>query len=146
MSTTLRVYQAFEMVVGNVPVTGGSRSKPVEMTVAGLPLELPKSLGPELTWNAWLGSDGPISDFDFLWIESDKDITIELMCDANDGVGTVVFAKEIKANEPWSILHDDAMANYTANFAAGTMDVIDRIRVRNRSVTDTAVIRLVLVT
>lgn len=146
MSVTLRVFQSFEMAVGNQPVSGGSRSKPTEITVDGLSLELPKSLAGVTTWNAWLGSDGPISDFDFLWIESDHDVAIELMADANAGVGTVVFAKEVKAGEPWCILHDDAMANYTAAFATGTMDVIDRIRIRNRHATDVAVIRLVLVT
>lgn len=143
---TLRVFKYFELAVGNKPVVGGSRVKPTEITVTGLPLDLPKSLAPETTWNAWLGSDGPISDWDYLWIESDKDVTIELMADANAGVGTVVFAKEVKASEPWDILHDDAMANYTANFASGAMDVIDRIRVRNRHASDTATIRLVLVT
>lgn len=146
MSYTLRVFQAFEVVAGNQSESGGSRAKPTEITVDQLPLELPKILAGLTTWNAWLGSDGPIADWDFLWIESDHDVTIELMVDANAGIGTVVFAKEIKAGEPWCLLHDDAYANYTANFAAGTKDVIDRIRVRNFHASDIALIRLVLVT
>lgn len=146
MSSTLRVYQGFELAVGNAVFNGGSRSKPVEITVDQRPLDLPKTLAALTTWNAWLASDGPIADFDFLYIESDHDVTIELMADSNDGVGTVVFAKQIKAGEPWMILHDDAYANYTANFGTGTLDVIDRIRVRNFHASDSAVIRLVLVT
>lgn len=146
MSATLRVWKAFEVVINGHVVAGGSRSKPVEITVAGSVLDDTKSMADSTTWTAWTtGSGVALTDFDYLYIESDQDVWLELTADVGAEVGTVVFAKQIKANEPFDLLHDDAYANYTANFGSGTADVVDRVRIRNIS-GNTANVRVVLVT
>lgn len=144
---TLNVYQAFDVTVNGVTVARGSRSAPSAVTVAGQKKEWNRSLATSTTALAWDGTDTnePLADFDFMYLKSDQDLLVEFTCDKGAEVGTVVFARKVLANEPLMLLHDDAMALYTANFATGTADVIDRIRVRNVS-GSTAVVDVVLIT
>ena len=144
---TLNVYQHFYMTISGDTVARGSRSAPTAITVDGQKKEWNRSLATATTALVWDGTatDEPLSNFDFLYIKSDQDLLVEFTCDKGAEVGTVVFARKVLASEPMMILHDDAMANYTAAFATGTADVIDRIRVRNTS-GSTAVVDVVLVT
>ena len=144
---TLNVYQAFDMTVSGVTVARGSRSAPTAITVVGQKKEWNRSLANNTPALVWDGTDTnePMAEFDFLYIKADQDLLVEFTCDKGGEVGTVLFARKVLASEPVMILHDDAMALYTAAFATGTADVIDRIRVRNTS-GSTAVIDIVLVT
>lgn len=143
---TLNVWQAYELTDNGVQIVGGSRAASKQITVAGQRKEAEKSLATATTWDVWTtGSSEPLTDFDFLWVESDKNVLLELTVDQNNGVGTVVFAIEVQANVPFLLCADDAMANYTANFATGTEDVIDKIRIRNVS-GQTAIVRVLLIT
>jgi len=144
---TLNVYQAFDVTVNGMTVDRGSRSAPTAITVLGQKKEWNRSLATATTALVWDGTDAnePLADFDFLYIKADQDLLVEFTCDVGADIGVVVFARKVLANEPVMILHDDAMANYTAAFATGTADVIDRIRVRNVS-GSTAVVDVVLVT
>lgn len=144
---TLNVYQAFDVTVDGATISRPSRSAPTVITVAGLKKEWKRSLATSTTALVWDGTDTnePLADFDFMYLKSDQDLLVEFTCDKGAEVGTVVFARKVLANEPLMLLHDDAMALYTANFATGTADVIDRIRVRNVS-GSTAVVDVVLIT
>jgi hypothetical protein len=144
---TLNVYQAFDVTVSGVTTARGSRSAPSAITVAGQKKEWNRSLATSTTAVVWDGTDTDesLADFDFFYLKSDQDLLVEFMCDKGGQVGTVVFARKVLANEPLMLLHDDAMANYTAAFATGTADVIDKISVRNTSGV-TAVVDVVLVT
>ena len=85
-------------------------------------------------------------DFDFLWIDSNEDVILELITDQNNGVGKRSATIEVTGGGPPEILGSDASyANYTTNFAGGTLDVIDKILCRNLG-TDTATVRRVVVT
>lgn len=145
MSTTLNVYKAMDLQIGGGPIVRGSRSAPIQITVDGLHEELRKQLATATTWDVWSTGANVLTDFDYLYIESDQDVSLELTCDVGGQVGTVVFAVIVKAGRPFDLLTDDAVANYTANFATGTTDVIDRLRIRNSS-GQTANIRVLLVT
>jgi hypothetical protein len=144
---TLNVYQAFDVTVNGVTTLRPSRSAPSAITVLGQKKEWNRSLATATTAVVWDGTDADesLADFDFFYLKSDQDLLVEFMCDKGGQVGTVVFARKLLANEPMMLLHDDAMANYTAAFATGTADVIDKISVRNVSGT-TAVVDAVLVT
>ena len=148
---TLRLltYFEFEKSDGRV-VYGGSRSKYQELTVSDPCFDEEKSLAVNTTWDAWgFTTEQPISDFDLLWIMSDKSgLYVELTTDANNGVGDEIYTVPLAANIPLILSADDSYANYTADFAGGTADVIDRIRVRNPSGNSagTAIVRVALFT
>lgn len=139
---TLNVYQAYELDVDGETVKGGSRSTPATITVTGKRKEWYCSLATSTTATVWDGTDTsePISNFDFVYIESDQNVWFEFTVDKGNEVGDEVFALEVQANVPKMLTSDDAYANYTANFAGGTEDVIDRIRVRNISGTTASVL------
>lgn len=113
----------------------GSKSNPKEITVSAPGIDVTKLVAAAETWDVWGftgGNEQPISDFDLLVIESDyAGVQVELTCDANNGVGREEFVITLVAGLPLVIADDGSIANYTTDFAAGTADVIDRIRVRN---------------
>lgn len=144
---TLNVFQAYELTIDGEQLVGGSRSAPVQITVDGKRVEYYRSLATATTITPWTGTDSSaaISNFDFLYLESDQNVFLELTADSGGEVGTVVFAIEVQASRPFMLCSDDAYAIYTANFSTGTEDLIDRVRIRNVSGT-TANVRLLLVT
>jgi len=130
----LRLYQFFEVVVDGERRKGGSLTAPSRITVSDPMLDAVKSLATATTWDVWTtGSEEPITDFDFLWIESDQNVFLEITTDTGADVGTVVSTVEIKADVPFTLASDTSKANYTADFAAGSNDVIDQLRIRNES-------------
>lgn len=144
---TLNVWKSYELTIDGEQLIGGSRAAPVQVTVDGKRAELYRSLATATTWDVWDATDAEeaLANFDYLFIESDQNVFVELTVDKGGEVGTVVFAIEIQANKPFDLFADDAMANYTADFATGTEDVIERIRIRNNS-GSTAGVRVLLVT
>lgn len=140
------LYSSF-VIAGDQPSPeGGDRMNPVAIEIDGVYADLRKSLATSTTWDAWASdAEEPVTDFDFLWIESDQDVLVELTCDQNNGVGREEMVIEVIADKPWYLCSDDSHALYTADFAAGTADVIDRIRVRNVS-GSTANVRVFLAT
>ncbi len=125
----------------------GSRSAPTSVTVTGTKKEWRASLATattSLVWDAAVSGE-PITDWDIFWIKSDQDLLVEFTGDADATYGVVLHAVKILANEPRLVLRDDIIAAHTANFGAGTVSVIDRIRVRNTS-GSTAIIDILLLT
>lgn len=147
MSASLQLYMSFVLNdgEGNI-IRGGDRINPVSVaTVSGPYIDLHKALADSTTWDAWTGgdSDSALSAFDFLWIESDLDVFLELTVDQNAGVGREEIAFTLLAGVPFILGSNVGKANYTADFAAGSDDVIDRIRIRNENGDDeTANIRV----
>lgn len=125
----------------------GSRSAPTSVTVTGTKKEWRASLATattSLVWDAAVSGE-PVTDWDIFWIKSDQDLLVEFTIDSNATYGTMIHAVKITANEPRVIIRDDMVANATANFATGTTDLCDRIRVRNAS-GSTAIIDILLLT
>lgn len=98
------------------------------------------------TATLWDATTSPCADFQFLWIESDlDDAVIELITDQNAGVGTEEFTLKLRRGVPFILAHNVSYANYTTNFAAGTLDVVDKILVKNLA-SSTANISICVVT
>lgn len=97
------------------------------------------------TKTLWDATTSPCADFDFLWIETDVEVIIELITDQNAGVGKEVYTTTLYPGVPFVLANDQSYANYTTNFAGGTLDVIDKILCRNLE-EDTATVRIVVAT
>ena len=143
---TLNVYQAYELTIDGEQLVGGSRSAPVQITVDGKRKEWYRSLATATTVTCWDGTDTneALSNFDFLYIESDQSIIVEFTTDYGNQVGDELYAIEVQASRPLMLCCDDAFAAYTS-ISSNTEDVIDRVRIRNVS-GSTANVRVLLIT
>lgn len=88
-------------------------------------------VGATTTLDLWISTASNPATFEFFFIVATGDILIELTTDTNAGVGTELYTIQVDAEAPFILSSDTSYANYTANFGGGTLDVIDRIRVRN---------------
>lgn len=140
-------YSYFEVTTAQGShLKGGSLQVPQRITVDGDYLDLRQTLATSTTWDAWAtGTEEPVTDFDFLFLESDQDVFLELVVDTAGDVGQEEIAFKVRANVPFVMAYDDAKALYSEDFAAGTDDQIEQLRVRNES-GSSAKVRLVLVT
>ena len=90
--------------------------------------------------------DNNLGDFQILVIVSDTSaVMLEWTVDKNAGVGDEFATQYMAANVPAIIPSDIAYANYTSNFGGGTLDKIERLRVKNTATT-TAKVRVFAVT
>lgn len=92
------------------------------------------NLAATTTLDLWSSAESPAS-FELLVLVPDiitnARIIAELTIDRGNDVGDELFTVELKNGFPFILGADDGYANYTANFGGGTLDVIDRIRIRN---------------
>jgi len=150
VTATLRVFEAYELSVDGEEIKGGSRSAPVEITVDGKRKEwygaVPATSSVTVFDGRTASSTDPISDFDFLFIEADQTVILELTVDKGGEVATKVSAVEVLANRPRMLLGNGAYTNFTTDVSSGTRDVIDFIRVRNSTSTASANVRVMLIT
>lgn len=145
----LKVWQRFEIIdILGEKHQAGKSVEPKTLIVTGTVKDELKAIGTTTTWDFWLtGSEEPLTDWELLYVETDLDgVLVELTTDQDGGVGKVVYTLEVKKDFPLLIVNDGSHANYTADFATGTLDVIDQIRIRNPSGATTANVRAVLVT
>lgn len=131
---TIKLISNFTVAVNGVYVMNGSTA-PTSITAAsGLVFDRTLTIANGATavlWDAAAATN--VTDFDFLWITSDQNIQIELNTDQNNSIGDEFGTVTVGPNAPLVLASDDSYANYTANFATGTLDVIDRIRAKNSS-------------
>jgi hypothetical protein len=125
----------------------GSLTNPIGKTVT-LAYEIIKSVAPTTTVELF-DTSKDLSAFQLLWIASDYDLMLELSTDTNATYGERDATVELVGSGiaetygmPFILGSDASYANYTVNFAAGTVDVIDRIRARNLSSTNTAKVQV----
>ena len=84
------------------------------------------------TATATTDSTETASDFDFLYIKSSGNCDVELVTDVDGDVGNEAGTVRVVSGIPLVLGADDSYANVTGVDAlAGTLDVIDYIRVRN---------------
>lgn len=93
-----------------------------------------------LLWTALV--DLPAS-FSLLVLESDQEIVVEFVTDDGGEVGEEVYTVTVSPGIPLILGSDQGYADYTVNFADGTLDVIEAIRAKNLGATD-ANVRLLL--
>ena len=131
---TLDLYQFFTVTINGIPYTMGSMAAPDQITLGDETVFWERrSIAASATWDAWAtGTEEPLTDFDFLCCESNgSDVVIELTTDKGAEVGTEVYTYQLTADVPFILTSDDSYANYTVDFAGGTLDVIDQIRIKN---------------
>ena len=107
------------------------------------------SIADATTQNAWdpLAVDNEVvSDFDLLIVRSDQTVHLEEVVDDGGEVGKVVFSQPIVKDLPFMLGADDSYANPGADDAfSGTLDLIERLRIRNDS-GSTAAVKIILAT
>lgn len=89
------------------------------------------------------GDAEPITTIEFLAVRADQDSSLELSFDTDNDYGTERIALSIKGSGvagEYGPLHvfpiTQGYANYTANFAAGTLVYCDYVRVKNLHATE----------
>lgn len=134
MSTGL-LYQYLRVIIGGRVWEFGQRNSPVSISLNGESRCEANVLSAGTTWDFWgFTSEEPVPSFGVLAIESDIDgVQVELTCDKGSDVGRKEFVVVLSAGVPFVLSSDDSIANHTSDFATGTLDVIDRIRIRNPS-------------
>jgi len=88
------------------------------------------------TWDVWtaVATDDPGQESFAVGIfEASAAAFIEITIDKDGDVGTEEIAIGLAAGEPFILTSNVGKALYTADFAAGTDDVIDQIRIRNEA-------------
>ena len=85
----------------------------------------------KLVWDA-AATGAPVTTFRFVWIKANvEDVFVQLVTDANNGVGDEYATIELKKNLAYVLGSQASYANFTADFGGGTIDTIDEIWVRN---------------
>lgn len=144
---TLRHYSYTEVVLDGTKHSIGSLTDPVEISVSGeLLYDRTFSVATTAKQLIFSVSNVDLADFDFLVVLSDKDdVVLELVTDDGNEVGERVGTYELRANVPFVLGSDDSYANHTVDFAAGTLDSVETLRVKNNN-SATARIRVMAVT
>ena len=85
----------------------------------------------KLVWDS-AATGQSATTFSFVWIRANaEDVFVQLVTDANGGVGDEYYTIELKKNLAFILGSNASYANYTADFGGGTIDTIDEIWVRN---------------
>lgn len=135
-----------ELAVGGKVYRWGVPSQPTRHTVTGtkvsddLHLVEKSPAAATLLWSALV--DSP-STFKLCVLESDKEVIVEFVTDDGNEVGEEVYTVTLSPGIPLILGSNQSYANYTVNFAAGTLDTIEAIRAKNLGGTD-AKVRLLL--
>jgi hypothetical protein len=122
----------------------GSLVEPNTLTISGNVKTFIKTVGVTTTQKLFDASLD-LSTFVFALVASDFDVYLETVVDDNSTYGDEALARLCKGSGKagkWGIpipyASQAAYANYTKNFGGGTVDLIDILRVRNISASQSA--------
>ena len=142
MPVSILQYIVVSTPEGDVPI--GNPAVPT--VIEGDDLKCDKTVDVAASTTVTLFTAGTeLADFDFLAITVDGDVMLELSTDINNGVGDENFTVQVTEDCPFILGSDTSYANYTVNFGAGALDLIERIRCRNLG-TSTVRVRILLYT
>ncbi len=155
--STPKVYvrTAVDVIVDGEKMSAGSTIEPVAIDIAGNEITNDSiSIAASTVVKVWDKDESGVGDFNFLYLACDRDLQVELTIDIGADVGarlqtfTLLGTGEAgKMGLPFMLGSDEAYASdYTASFAAGTLDKIERIRVKNTSSTNSAKLRRIVAT
>ena len=100
----------------------------------------------QVVWDPSTDGSETGSDFDFFYVKADGNCDVEFVTDVGDDVGNEAGTVRVIANIPLVLGADDSYANVTGVDAlGGTLDVIDKIRVRNPG-SSSITVRVILAT
>ena len=119
---------------GDARPFGKGRLKPISLaSVDGRTFEREYSVGMTTTQEVF-NVTNDLGSFDYLEVVSDiSGVYVELTTDQNASVGDEFYTVKLVAKLPLILFGDGSYANYTVNFGGGTLDTIERVRVRNVS-------------
>jgi hypothetical protein len=151
---SVQVFQYFVIDTGVHTVQGGSLSeaRSIDLVDAEVTDQVFK-VGPAAGVKIWDAAENEaMSDFDFLWLESDRDVLIQVTTDA--GVTDSYDVKTLKGSGtsgkmgPALVLGSDGtlLGDGTIDTFDGTAGTIDEIWAYNEDATETARVRLVVAT
>ena len=130
MAVNITSRQSFSVSIGGEVVTG---EKEKSIAIDGYKFDQTFTLANNTTQKVFDIDEAAIGNFDFLWIESNQDVFVEMVTDDDGDVGEETGVVKSLAGSAFLLHSDDAKANYTVIFAGGSNDVIETIRVRNES-------------
>lgn len=143
---TLNFYCYVQGVINEQNVEFGSLRTPTVLTI-GSNIRVINELSIAASSNSKIFDvDDDLSDFDLLWVASDRDLILQLVTDDDGDNGERAFTLPLigsgtagRYGFPFVLLADDSYANHTVdNFASGTLDVIERVDARNNDATNAA--------
>lgn len=135
MSAILKITQHMEVTIRGITHSFGSLTVPVTKTLASdLPYVQSFSVAQNTTADVF-DATTDLSAYDSFWVVSDQDAHLELVTDDGGEVGEESYTIKLLADVPQMIHSNVSYANYTVDFAGGTLDVIETIRVRNLGAT-----------
>jgi len=155
--STPKVYVrcAVDVLVDGEKLSAGSNIEPVGIDIAGNEITNDSIvIAANTVVKVWDKDESGVGDFDFLYLACDRDLKVELTIDLGAEVGTRLQTFTLKGTGtagkyglPFMLGDDAAYASdYTASFAAGTLDTIERIRVKNLDASNAAKLRRILAT
>lgn len=132
---------------GNSGPFGGGRLKAINLpAIDGREFQREYSVGTSTTQEVF-NVTNDLGSFDYLEVVSSiSGVYLELTTDQNNGVGDESYTVELVAGLPFLLFGDGSYANYTVNFGGGTLDTIERVRVRNVSGSTSAKVSVYAVT
>lgn len=151
---TIKVYQYFTVDVDDRTVSGGSLSVARSIAITDNEIyDQTFKIPPSTPVKIWDKTENEaLGNFDFLWIESDRDVLLQFTTDA--GTTDAYDLKELKGSGeagtmgPALVLGSDDTQLQDGSIDAfdGTADTIDEIFAYNESASDTARLRIVVAT
>ena len=150
----VQLYQYFTTMIDGRPVTGGSLSEARSITLGDGEIadQTFKIAASGIVKIFDKSENEALGDFDFLWIESDRDVWVQFTTDA--GTSDAYDVKELKGSGtagkmgPALVLGSDdtQLLDGTFDLLDVTADTVDEIWVENQSSTDVARVRIVVAT
>lgn len=147
MSHTVNLYAAVDALVNGIRHLLGSKSTPVTITLTAEEVsDFQYTIAASTVQAVWSASstENPNVAFNLIAIITNKDIDVEMVCDANNGVGRVVWQQRVPENRVFIIPSKVAYAATTPSFATGTADLIETINIKNTAGADAKVQVLIL--
>lgn len=115
-------------------VSIGNQTEEYVVALDGQYTDLIRNLPNNTIWTAWDAASSNLDSFKWAWILTTRDMQVELTCDADNSTGGKrLFVIQTRQNIPMFLPSNVSIAGYVENFGGGTLDVIDRIRIRNVS-------------
>jgi len=151
---SIQIYQYFIADLGGHTVQGGSLSEARSIDLSDNEVtDQVFKIGPETAVKIFDAVENEaMGGWDFLWLESDLDLLVQMVTDA--GTTDAYDVKTLKGSGtagqpgPALVLGSDAtqLLDGTVDLFDGTADTVDEIWVYNSDDTDTARVRLVVAT
>lgn len=151
---SIQLYQFFVVNIDERSVTGGSLARAKSITIADNEVadQVFKIAASGIVKVFDKTENEALGNFDFLWIEADRDVWVQFTTDA--GTTDAYDVKELKGSGtagemgPALVLGSDdtQLLDGSVDLLDGTADTIDEIWVENQSSTEVARVRIVVAT